>query len=137
MSPEIHPQMAAALGQIGRFRSALEGEQVRANAASFTGIDAANSVEVTLDWRRWLTGLRIDDGLLGLGAEEVARRINEALGAADANAIATMEADEERLIASLKGIVGELQKSLDSNFDANGNYGQVSPIERADTAVRS
>lgn len=67
------------LQQMRRVQSALEDERHRTDTASYTGTDQAKTVEVTLDWRHWLTGLNIEDGLLRLGAEEVAQRVNEAL----------------------------------------------------------
>ncbi|BBX98859.1 YbaB/EbfC family nucleoid-associated protein [Mycobacterium lacus] len=115
MTIEMHPQVAEVLQQMRRVQSALEDERHRTDTASYTGTDQAKTVEVTLDWRHWLTGLNIEDGLLRLGAEEVAQRVNEALGNARATATAALEAEQQRLIASLADIVGELRKGLGLN----------------------
>ena len=113
MAAEMHPQVAEALQHTQRFQSAIEDQMHRTDTESFSGTDEAKSVEVTLNGRRWLTGLSIEEGLLRLGAETVEQRINEALQNADAVAAAAVEAEYERLLTSLADITGALKKSLD------------------------
>jgi DNA-binding protein YbaB len=112
MTTGMHPQAAEALRQVQRFTSALEDQMHRPEAESFTGTDEAKTVEVTLNGRRCLTGLRIDDSLPQLGAETVEQRINEAVRNAQAAAAATIAAGNERFIAGLVDIAGSLQKML-------------------------
>jgi DNA-binding protein YbaB len=112
MTTEMHPQVAEALRQAQRFTSTLEDQMQWTYAESFTGTDQAKTVEVTLDGRRCLTGLRIADGLLRLGTQTVEQRISEAAGNAWAAATAAVEAEQARLIESLADIAGSLQKTF-------------------------
>lgn len=112
MTDATHPPVAEALRQMRRLQSALLTEQQRMSTASFTGTDIEGTVEVTLDWRHWLTGLRIEDGLLRLGTEILEQRISDALRDAEATALASAEADQQRLIASVTDIAEELRKGL-------------------------
>lgn len=98
------------LKHMQRFASALEDEQYRMDTESFTATDEAKTVEVTLNGRQALTGVFIKDGLLRLGPETVAQRLNEALRNAQAAATTAAEADQEQLVMSLVGIADELQK---------------------------
>ncbi len=101
MTAEMHPQVAEALRLAQRFESALDDQMHRTNTQSFTATDEAKSVEVTLNGRRWLTGLYIDDGLTRLGAETVEQRVNEALRNAEAAAGEAIAADQARLKESM------------------------------------
>jgi hypothetical protein len=97
----MHPQVAAALEQLQRFNSALETQMQRTATGSFSGSDETETVEVTIDGHRCLTGVHIEDGLLRLGAETVEQRINEALGRAQATATQATQAQQEELMSSL------------------------------------
>jgi DNA-binding protein YbaB len=112
MSMEMHPQVAEALQQAQQFQSALEDQVHRTNTETFTATDESKSVEATVDGRRWLTGLFIEDGLLRLGAETVEQRINDALRNAQADAVAALDAEYEQLIGSLAEIAGSLKETL-------------------------
>ncbi|KAA1251744.1 YbaB/EbfC family nucleoid-associated protein [Mycobacterium simiae] len=112
MNNEIHPQAAEVLKQLQEVNSALEGQMGRANTASYAGTDEAMTVGVTLDAQRTLTGLHIEDGLLRLGVETVAQRINEALTNAQAAASACIRAQQEQLAASLTDITASLVRVL-------------------------
>jgi len=107
-----HPQVAEALRQLRQIQSVLEGQVNRTNSETFTGTDEAKSVEAILNGKRWLTSLRIEDGLLRLGAETVKQRVNEALRNAKAAATAADDAAQEQLTASLVGITGSLKETL-------------------------
>lgn len=98
------------LRQLQRFSSAVEDQQHRMDTGSFTATDAAKTVEVTLDGRNRVTSVFIEDGLLRLGPETVAQRLNEALRNAKASATTATEADQEQLVASLVGIADDLQQ---------------------------
>ena len=99
---EIPPHVAQVLALAGRFQSALDGTLNQMNTGSFRGTDEANTVEVTINGHQWLTGVRIDDGLLKeVGAEAVGARVNEALKNAQATASAYNNAAEQQLAAAL------------------------------------
>jgi DNA-binding protein YbaB len=99
---EMEPQVAQALTLVARLQSALDGRLQLMNAGSFRGTDEAETVEVTINGHQWLTGIRIEDGLLRqLGAEAVGQRINEALYHAQAAATAFNEVAGEQLTAAL------------------------------------
>ncbi|BBX99054.1 YbaB/EbfC family nucleoid-associated protein [Mycobacterium lacus] len=99
---EMPPQVAQALALAARFQSALDGTLNQMNTGSFRGTDAAETVEVTINGHQWLTGVRIDDGLIkALGAEAVGARVNEALQNAQAAASAYNDAASQQLAAAL------------------------------------
>lgn len=112
MTGQMHPQVAEALHQLQRFSSALEDQQHRTNTESFTGTDEAESVQVTLDAHHWLTDLYLGDGVLRLGAEAVAQRINEALQNANCAATDAIRAEHDALAQTLHEIAQDLQKGL-------------------------
>ena len=112
MSTEMHPQMTEALRQAQRFQSAIEDQMDQTNTESFTATDEAKTVSATVNGRYWLTGLRVEEGLLRLGAKTVEQRINEALLNARAAATAAVEAEREQLAASLVDIAADLKNSL-------------------------
>jgi hypothetical protein len=58
-------------------------------------------------------GANIEDGLLRLGADTVAARVNEALQNAGATASESMEADRERIDSAVAEITSELN---DTNY---------------------
>ncbi|MCV7352735.1 YbaB/EbfC family nucleoid-associated protein [Mycobacterium parmense] len=112
MSAGTHPQVAQAMEHLQRFNSLLEGQMRRNDTGTFTGTDEAETVEVTLNGHRCVTGLEIEEGLLRLGAETVQERINEALLNAQAAATGAREAENAQLLRSLVEITGDLQKSV-------------------------
>lgn len=97
---ELDPHVARALTLAARFQSALDGTLNQMNNGSFRATDEAETVEVTINGHQWLTGLRIEDGLLKkLGAEAVAQRVNEALHNAQAAASAYNDAAGEHAMS--------------------------------------
>jgi DNA-binding protein YbaB len=86
------------------------------NARSFRGTDEAVTVAVTVDGRQRLTGLQIKDGLLRLGAETVAQRINEAILEAQAAATVANGAAQERLFELMDDAAGPLEDVLGSAY---------------------
>jgi DNA-binding protein YbaB len=112
MTTNTDPRVDEALRQTQQFISALEDQKHRMSTQSFTATDEAETVEVVVNEQRWLTGLRIEHGLLRLGTETVRQRVNEALHNAQAAAGAAAVADQERLEEALTAIVGELQQQL-------------------------
>jgi len=112
MTTEMHPEVAEALRQAQRFQSALEDQAHRTTTETFTATDEFETVEVTLNGHRWLTDIRIEDGLLRLGAETVEERINEAVRYAVADAVAADEAHSAQLFESLAEIAGSLRDTL-------------------------
>lgn len=112
MSTERHPQMVEALEFGQRLQSALEDDMYRTHTETFTATDETKTVEVTVDGQRNLTDLRIEDGLLRLGAETVQQRVNEALSNAAVAVNAANEAQHQRLVESLAGIAGSMKETL-------------------------
>jgi DNA-binding protein YbaB len=112
MSPDAHPQVAQALEQLQRFSSALESQMYRANTQTFTATDEAQTVAVTINGHRCLTGLHVEDGLLRLGAKTVQQRVNAALQEAQAGASAALQAQQAQLFASLTDLAGSIQKTV-------------------------
>ncbi len=113
MSPEmIYPQLAEALQQAQqRAQSLLDEHMHQLNTESFQGTDEAKTVSVTLDARQRLTRLYIEYGLLRLGTETVAQRINEAIQNAHAAVTAANEA-EQQLLESVPDIPDSFKEML-------------------------
>jgi DNA-binding protein YbaB len=94
-------------------QAAMDDQLHQLNNRSFNATDHAKTVVVTVDGRQRLTDLYLQDGLLRLGTETVAQRINEAIVNAQAAATAADEAEQQRFFelmddaaGSLKGILG-------------------------------
>ncbi|WP_120275471.1 YbaB/EbfC family nucleoid-associated protein [Mycobacterium lehmannii] len=104
MSDDMHPDVAAVLRQAQQLQSLMDDQLDRMNSQTFTGTDEFDTVRVTLDGHHQLTGVVIEDGLLGLGVEEVQKRLNEALDSATAAATASLEADRDRIDAAVADI---------------------------------
>jgi DNA-binding protein YbaB len=109
MRSGMHPNVAQALEHLERFNSALEGQMRQTATGSFSATDESETVHVTLNGYRSLTGLRIDEGLLRLGADTVGSRINEALTKAQAAATETTESQQTDLVAALSEIANSLR----------------------------
>ena len=107
MTEEMHPQVAAVLRQAQRLQSLMDDQLRRMDTQAFTGTDESETVEVTLNGHHHLTGAVIEDGLLGLGVEEVQQRLNKALRQATAAATAALEADRDRIEAAVADITDQ------------------------------
>lgn len=102
MDTELEPHVAAALALAGRFQQALEGTLNQMNSGNFRGTDEDETVEVTINGHQWLTGVRINEGLIKeVGAEVVGARVNEALHNAQQSASQYNSAAGEQLTAAL------------------------------------
>jgi len=112
MTSQTDPQVQEALQQTQRFISALEDDKHRTSNQSFSATDEAETVTVVVNGDRWLTGLRIEHGLLRLGHETVQQRIQEALHNAQAAAMEDAEEEQQKLEETLTSIVGALQQQL-------------------------
>jgi DNA-binding protein YbaB len=106
------PQATEVLDELKRFNDVLEGAMKQQGAGSFVAQDEAETVEVVINGDRVITQLHVEDGLLRLGAETVAERINEALGKANAAASANLDAVYGQTFEALNKIVGSLQKAI-------------------------
>ena len=91
----MHPEVASVLAQAQRLQSLMDDQLDKMNTQTFTATDETGTVEVTLNGHSWLTNVYLEDGVLRLGAEVVAARVNEALGKAMAEAGMSIEADRE------------------------------------------
>ncbi|MCV7074588.1 YbaB/EbfC family nucleoid-associated protein [Mycobacterium szulgai] len=110
---EIPPDVAQVLALAGQFQSALDGTLNQMNTGSFRGTDEAKTVEVTINGHQWLTGVRIDDGLIKeVGAEVVGARVNEALQNAQATASAYNNAAGQQLTAALEAMSKTMNHGL-------------------------
>ncbi|ACC42755.1 MULTISPECIES: YbaB/EbfC family nucleoid-associated protein [Mycobacterium] len=77
---KLDPTAARALTLMSQFQSTLQGRFHHMNNGVFKASDETKSVQVTLNGYQWLTGIRIENGLLKeVGAQGVAERVNEAL----------------------------------------------------------
>ncbi|KAA1249121.1 YbaB/EbfC family nucleoid-associated protein [Mycobacterium simiae] len=112
-SMEMDPHVAQALALAARFQSALDGTLNQMNTGSFRGADETETVEVTINGHQWLTGVRIQEGLLKeVGAEVVGARVNEALMNAQSAASKYNDAAGEQLIAALSAMSNTMNKGL-------------------------
>jgi DNA-binding protein YbaB len=109
MSDDMHPQVSSVLEQARRLQSLMDDQLDKMAGESFSATDEAKTVEVTLNGHHWLTDVFIEEGLLRLGAETVESRINEALRNAGASAVASIEADRERINVVVAEITMELR----------------------------
>ena len=106
----MHPEFADALQRMQRLTAVLQDHMAAASIDNFIGTDQAKTVEVKTDARHRLTELYIESGLLRLGVDTVARRVNEALRDAQKAVNAGNDAAAERLEAQITDIVGEFAK---------------------------
>ncbi|WP_293244391.1 YbaB/EbfC family nucleoid-associated protein [Mycolicibacterium sp.] len=113
MTEDMHPQVAAVLKQAQRLQSLMDEQLDKMAGQSFTATDETETVEVTLNGHQWLTDVFIEDGLLRLGADTVAARVNEALQIAGATAAASIDADRERIDSVVAEITSELKDASD------------------------
>jgi DNA-binding protein YbaB len=109
MSTQMHPRVAEALQQAQRLHAAVDEQLHKLNTESFKGADETRTVEVTLNAHQRLTGVNIEDGLLRLGTETVAQRVNEAINNARAAATAAREAEQQRFLEALDETLGLTQ----------------------------
>lgn len=93
----MHPQVAAVLRQAGRLQELMDSQLHKMASESFTATDESKSVEVTLNGHQHLVDVFISDGLLRLGADIVALRLNEALDKATEVAAESIAVDQGRL----------------------------------------
>lgn len=107
MTEDMHPEVAAVLRQAQRLQSLMDDQLAKMASETFTATDEARTVEVTLNGHQWLTDVFIEDGLLRLGADTVAARINEALENAGDAAAETVAADRERIDSAVAEITTE------------------------------
>lgn len=108
MTEDMHPQVAAVLLQAQRLQTLMDDQLAKMADETFTATDEARTVEVTLNGHQWLTDVFIEEGLLRLGAETVAARINEALQNAGTTASESIAADRERIDSAVAEITSEL-----------------------------
>lgn len=79
MMEELNPESARVLALASQFQAALESQFNRMNDGIFHATDVERTVEVEINGYQWLTGIKIEKGLLDLGVETVNARVNEAL----------------------------------------------------------
>jgi DNA-binding protein YbaB len=76
---DVNPETAKILTLASQFQAVLEGEFNRMSEGTFRASDSTQTVQVSMNGYQWLTALKIEQGLLELGYEQVNARINEAL----------------------------------------------------------
>ncbi|GJO37969.1 YbaB/EbfC family nucleoid-associated protein [Mycobacterium marinum] len=107
----LDPTAARALSLMTQFQSTLQGRVHHMNNGVFKACDEAKSVQVTLNGYQWLTGIRIENGLLKtLGAQGVAERVNEALHNAQ-RAVSVFDEHSDRTLfdtlATISAAIGQ------------------------------
>ncbi|BAX91996.1 YbaB/EbfC family nucleoid-associated protein [Mycobacterium shigaense] len=112
METHRHLQMTKTLDYGQQLQSALDDQIYRTNTQTFTAADESNTVEVTMDARRRLTDLYIQDGLLRLGPDTVQQRVNGALRNAVAAVNTANDAECRRLVESLGSITATMMETL-------------------------
>ena len=113
MTEDMHPQVAAVLKQAQRLQSLMDEQLDKMAGETFVATDEAETVEVTLNGHHYLTDVFIEDGLLRLGADTVAARVNEAIQNAGTTAAASIAADRERIDFAVAEITAELNDADD------------------------
>jgi DNA-binding protein YbaB len=76
---EVNPETAKIVTLASQFQAVLEGEFNRMSEGTFRATDETKTVQVTINGYQWLTGIKIEKGLLDLGYETVNARVNQAL----------------------------------------------------------
>ena len=109
MTMDVHSHVDAVLKYAQRLQALMDEQLDKMAGESFTATDEAETVEVTLNGHHRLVDVFIEDGLLRLGADVVAERINEALDRAGARAVASLAADRERMGITVTEMVRELR----------------------------
>ncbi len=107
----MHPQVAAVLQQAKLLQSLMDDQLAKMNHQTFSAMDEAQTVEVTLNGHSWITDVYIKDGTLRLGAEVVEARVNEALQKAMADAAASIDADREHI----DDVVAQITRNAEEN----------------------
>ena len=102
------PQLAEAWRRLQAGMEHLDRRVGELADSHYVAADETGTVEATLNGRGRLVGLRLDDRLLAMGAQEVGRRINEVLWAAQefvdethGEALPALESEAERIVAGL------------------------------------
>ncbi|GFP48995.1 ESX-1 secretion-associated protein EspL [Mycobacterium kansasii] len=107
----MDPTAARALALMSQFQSALQGRLHQMNNGIFKASDETKSVHVTLNGYQWLTGIRIENGLLKkVGAQGVAERVNEALQNAQRAVSVFDEQSGQTLAETLATISGAINQ---------------------------
>jgi DNA-binding protein YbaB len=112
MTAETDPRLTDALQQTQQLMSALEDEKHRKDTETFTATDETGTVEAVVNGDRRLVDLRIEHGLLRLGAETVQQRIHEAVTKAQNSALTAGAGRGQRLEEILEAMVGTLSQQL-------------------------
>jgi DNA-binding protein YbaB len=107
-----HPQVAEMLSHLQQFNSALDDQMRRTTVETFSATDETKTVNATVNGSRCLTGLYLEEGLLRLGADTVAERVNEALAHAQAASSEASNAQRAQLVSALSEIAGSLKETL-------------------------
>ncbi len=102
---ELDPGPAQTLALLAKFQSAMEGQVNQMAGGEYKASDNEQTVDVTINGYQWLTGIKIQPGLLKeIGAEGVSARVNEALQNAQRAASAYNEVAGDQLVATLEAI---------------------------------
>ena len=109
---QAEQQVRQVLQQTEEVQSTLDEFQHRMNNDTFAGTDEDRTVQVTLNLRRWVKGVYIEDGLLRLGAATVAQRLNEALQNAQKEVQVVLGKRQEELFERLGSLTESLQETI-------------------------
>ncbi len=109
----INPEIAAEMGHLERFQSALEDQMQRTGTGLFSATDETETINVTLNGKLCMVGLYIDESVMRLGPKTLEQRINEALLLAQAAATEAAVAQYAQLCSSLGEIAQSLLKTVE------------------------
>jgi DNA-binding protein YbaB len=105
----MRPEVEQLLQQWNSVLSILDEQVERMRTEAFAVSDQTRTVEATVNGHLRLVDLRIDPGILGLGAREVSERINEALSEATDFANENVDAEVNELESRVVEALAELR----------------------------
>jgi DNA-binding protein YbaB len=106
-----HSEIAAVWQQAKQVLALFDEQLRKMSADSYVATHQTGTVEATVNGHLRLTGLTIDPRILGLGAQEVAGRINETIGTAIDYAIECVKDDATELEARVADAIDDLLDS--------------------------
>ncbi|CQD04823.1 Nucleoid-associated protein YbaB [Mycobacterium lentiflavum] len=107
----MRPEVEQLLQQWNSVLSLLDEQVERMRTEAFAVSDQTGTVEITVNGQLRLVDLRIDPGILGLGAQEVSERINEALSEAMVFANENVDAEVSELESRVVEALAKLRDS--------------------------
>lgn len=120
MTPD--PAVPEELRRLAATMASLEQQDRELGDSLFDATDGAGLVEVTLNGHGRLVGLRLDDRLLTLGAQEVADRINETAWAAMELITRTYDEAAPQMRAEVERVIATLPEEVQAQIRRSSEY---------------